>query len=307
MNFSMRQLRGFLAVAEHASFTKAAAQLHLTQAGLSAMVREFEHSIGGRLFERSTRAVLLTEAGRTLAPVAKRMVEDLEGTLRQLAADSKPRSRLLKIGVTPLIASSILPQVLRECSVVQPEWHFEVADMDRSLIQERVEDGSLDAGFGAFFQKSAGLRRRRLFPAELVLAQSNEHATRTHRTPLPWERLDPSRLIMLPASNPIQQLIGRHLPRRPNTDPSPPGVYSHLETILAMVEAGLGLAVVPSFAALTGTRWRVQLRPLVPRVALDYTIITRSGYRDSDGLIAFVDCLRAAVPGNVPTKGRRRQ
>jgi DNA-binding transcriptional LysR family regulator len=301
VNFSLRQLRGFLAVAEHASFTKAAAQLHLTQAGLSAMVREFEQSIGSRLFERSTRAVLLTDAGRTLLPVAQRMVDELGGTLRQLAAASTPQARVLRVGVTPLIASSILPQVLRACSAAQPEWRVEVADMDRSLIQQGVEDGTLDAGFGAFFQKAAGLRRRGLFPAELVLAQSAEHAARTRRAPLPWQRLDPASLIVLPSSNPIQQLIDRHVPRMPDVANLPPRrVYSHLETILAMVESGLGQAVVPSFAALTGTRWRVQLRALTPRVALDYAIVTRSGRRDSAGLTAFVDCLRAAAQMREP-------
>ncbi|QEK90847.1 LysR family transcriptional regulator [Achromobacter insolitus] len=296
MNCSLRQLRGFLAVAEHASFTKAAAQLHLTQAGLSAMVREFEQNIGSRLFERSTRAVLLTEAGRTLLPVAQRMVDELGGALRQLAAASTPQARVLRVGVTPLIASSILPQVLRACSVAQPDWRVEVADMDRSLIQQGVEDGSLDAGFGAFFQKAAGLRRRSLFPAELVLAQSAEHAAKSRRAPLSWQRLDPGSLIVLPASNPIQQLIDRHVPRLPDSAASPPRrVYSHLETILALVEAGLGQAVVPSFAALTGARWRVHLRALAPRVALDYAIVTRSGRRDSAGLTAFVDSLRIAA------------
>ena len=163
MNFSLRQLRGFLAVAEHASFTKAAAQLHVTQAGLSAMVREFEQTVECRLFERSTRAVLLTDAGRTLLPVAQRTVDELGETMRQLAAANKPQARVLRVGVTPLIASSILPQVLRAYAEAQPEWRVEVADMDRGLIQQGVEDGTLDAGFGAFFQKAAGLRRRGLF------------------------------------------------------------------------------------------------------------------------------------------------
>ena len=202
MNFSLRQLRGFLAVAEHASFTKAAAQLHVTQAGLSAMVREFEQAVGCRLFERSTRAVLLTDAGRTLLPVAQRTVDELGGTMRQLAAANKPQ-----VGVTPLIASSILPQVMRAYAEAQPEWRVEVADMDRGLIQQGVEDGTLDAGFGAFFQKTAGLRRRGLFPAELVLAQPAALAPKTRRALLSWQRLDPASLIVLPPGNPIQQLI----------------------------------------------------------------------------------------------------
>src|SRR3546814_2043466 len=78
MNFSFRQMRAFLAVARHASLTKAAEQLHISQAGLSAMVRDLETQLDCRLFERTTRAVRLTAAGQSLLPVAQRTVQRSE-------------------------------------------------------------------------------------------------------------------------------------------------------------------------------------------------------------------------------------
>ena len=117
MNFSYRQLRGFLAVAEYGSFTKAAEQLHVTQAGLSAMVREFEDSVGRRLFERSTRAVTLTAQGQALLPIALRTVAELGHALSRLTQSGERARNTLRVGVTPLIASSVMPEILRRIIV----------------------------------------------------------------------------------------------------------------------------------------------------------------------------------------------
>src|ERR1700754_4665481 len=98
MNFSMRQLRAFIAVAQHASFTKAAEQFHITQAGLSAMVRELEEQMQCRLFERTTRAVRLTPAGTHLLPIAQRTVRDLGDAAASLATLDSPRPDRLCVG-----------------------------------------------------------------------------------------------------------------------------------------------------------------------------------------------------------------
>src|SRR5690606_12085815 len=93
-----------------------------------------------------------------------------------------------------------------------------------------------------------------------------------------WPQVDRARLIALPDQNPIQKLVDRHLGPRGD---GPARVATHLETVLAMVEAGLGQAVVPSFAAVAGKRWRVRLIPVVPAVAVDYYCITRAGRGDA--------------------------
>ena len=64
MNISFKQLKGFIAVARHENFTRAAEDIHLTQAGISALVRDLEIQLGFDLFRRTTRKVVLTENGR---------------------------------------------------------------------------------------------------------------------------------------------------------------------------------------------------------------------------------------------------
>ncbi|SAI27265.1 LysR family transcriptional regulator [Bordetella ansorpii] len=271
MNFSFRQLRAFLAVASLGSFTRAAEQMHITQAGLSAMIRELEEQADCRLFERTTRAVRLTEAGLRLLPVAERAVRELGSTLGELGTLSAPAGRI-KVGVTPLIACSVMPEVLRRFQLLLPDTRVDVADVDRSEIQLRVERGELDAGFGAFFSRVSGIRRSAVFPARLVLAVA--HGQWKGKARARWDDIDPARLISLPADNAIQKMVDRHVGL---ADAGLRREATHLETVLAMVEAGLGHAVVPSFAAVAGRRWRVRLVPIEPVAPLDYYCITRAG------------------------------
>ncbi|OZI72649.1 MULTISPECIES: LysR family transcriptional regulator [Bordetella] len=285
MNFSFRQMRAFLAVARHASFTKAAEQLHISQAGLSAMVRDLETQLDCRLFERTTRAVRLTPAGQALLPVAQRAVHDLGAAVAQLGALGASGRDRLRVGVTPLIACSVIPEVLKRFHKLAPQLRVEVMDLDRSLIAARVESGDLDAGFGAFFTRVSGIRRRTVFPARLALAVPRLAGDR--RRSVRWQQIDRDSLIALPDENPIQRLVNQHLGVQGD---APARVVTHLETVLAMVEAGLGQAVVPSFAAVASNRWQVRLVPVAPAVAVDYYCITRAGQGDSERIDTFVRC-----------------
>src|SRR4051794_32454589 len=113
MNISTRQLQAFLEIARLQSFTKAAERVHISQAGLSMMVKELEQQIGSRLFDRTTRSVVLTDAGRRLQPVASRVVADLAAVAQAIGeADAKVFSTL-RIAATPLISGSLLPLVFR--------------------------------------------------------------------------------------------------------------------------------------------------------------------------------------------------
>src|SRR6188474_101834 len=78
MNVTTRQLKAFVLTARHQSFSRAAEELFITQSGMSVLVRELETQLGFRLFERTTRKVMLTEPGSKFLPVADRSLRELE-------------------------------------------------------------------------------------------------------------------------------------------------------------------------------------------------------------------------------------
>src|SRR6516164_3099288 len=85
IDFTSRQLRAFLLVAQHHSFTRAAGELLITPSGLSVLIREMENQLGVRLFERTTRHVALTASGSKLFAAAKRNLQELDSSLSRIA------------------------------------------------------------------------------------------------------------------------------------------------------------------------------------------------------------------------------
>jgi DNA-binding transcriptional LysR family regulator len=294
MNVSLRQLRAFVAIARLHSFTRAAEQLHITQSGLSGMVRDLEQQLDCRLFDRTTRAVALTAQGEAFRPVANQVLAQLDTAAASLGELSCEERNRLVVGATPVIASSILPVVCAEFALTHPGVQVEVHDLDRAQVHGRVQSGELDAGFGVFLDAAAGIRRLPLLKTRLMLvAGGGERRTRVR-----WSELAGRSLLCLPPHNPIQQLVERHLPAAARPDATSPR-FNHLHTLLGMVEAGAGNAVLPSFIEAAAARYRVTLRPLAhPEVDVEFYEITKSGRPRSPLLAEFGESLVRTMNGD---------
>ena len=281
MNISLRQLRAFVTVAECRSFTKAAEKLFVTQAGVSAMMKDLEQQLNCSLFVRTTRSVAPTPAGLRLLPAATRALRDLEQASWEIDARNIKGESLLRIGVTPLVASTFAPRVVKRYVNARPGSRVEVVDASRDEVQAMVESGELDAGFGIFFTKVSGLKRRAIFPTPLmVVAPRNKDASPPRR----WSGLAGLPLVVLPPGNPIQKLVDSHLPKTEETRAERTTVR-HLEAAISFVEQGFGVSVMPSFARLACSRYQVECTVLeAPQVQLDYYCITRAGSAQSEAI-----------------------
>ena len=101
MNISLRQLRAFLAVAEQRHFRRAAEQIHLTQPAVSRHIAELEAELDVRLFDRSTREVVPTEAGRYLQGAVERVLDELEGVLAHVHSEGERRRGKVRVAAAP--------------------------------------------------------------------------------------------------------------------------------------------------------------------------------------------------------------
>jgi DNA-binding transcriptional LysR family regulator len=291
VNLSARQLRAFVATARARSFTRAAEQLHVTQPGLSAMLRELETQLDCRLFERTTRSVTPTAQGEAFLPTAMRVLKELEDAAASLGRITATQKRRLSVGATPVIASSILPDACAAFARRHPNVEIEVQDLDRAVIYERVQAGVLDAGFGAFMTASRAVRRRKLLAASLMLIQPKKAKCQSTR----WKDIPRVAMMGLPPDNPIQQLVEAQL--RASGEPGDfRQSFNHLHTLLAMVEAGAGTAVLPDFVTRAASRYRVNLDVLrAPIVSVDFYEITKAGRRDSELLTELTQCIGEAM------------
>jgi len=289
MNLSLRQLKAFIGVAATGSFTKTSQRLHLTQAALSAMIRELEAQLGCRLFHRSTRTVTLTAAGQRFLPIATSTVASLEGAATDLAALGRLEESTLQVGVSPVVAQSLLPQVMQRFRQRAPQVTLSVSDCPPADLQRQTENGQLDAAFGTFFSKASGLEREPLATIHLMLVRRRDR--RMHPpSQLAWDQLEGQTLITLPEGNPIQQLTEARLAEL-GIEPASRLRVNHMETLIAFAEQGLGVGVVPSFTKAACRRFDVQLAALTPPVEFQYHRMIRMGYPVSAALQTFTEVL----------------
>lgn len=292
VNFSSRQLRGFLLVAQYQNFTRAAEALYITPSGLSLLIREFEHQLGFRLFDRTTRHVALTAQGAELLGAVRRGLEELEGAMSRVGKQARATNDTLSIGAGLIVAAHILPQALKEFRSRRPELRIEVSDEDLGTILQKVRDGFLDMGVGSF-PSAAGIRRTLFFRFALMVIRP-ESETALRRTSTTWSALKGDTLIV-PPLEPVRSVIQRHLAAAGVS--SPPAVsLNRLDTIVAMVEAGLGTGIVPSHALLACQRRRVMISRLTnPTVPIDFYQIRSRGRKLSQAAEEFATFLQAYI------------
>ncbi len=242
--FSLEQVRTFVAVAETEHVSKAAAALFLTQGAVTQQLRHFEDALGLQLMERAGRGVRLTDAGKALATTCRavlRAVETVEDTARSMKA---LESGSLDLGASPTCASYYLPSRLAAFSARYPAVKLTVTVDSSTAISDQVLAGALDCAV-IEAEPAPGLMTVVLAHDELVLVAHRDH-------PLSQlSRVTPAQLAKYrylgrgpawTAEQTVRRMIG------PAYDQSEILNLGHPEYVRAAAVAGLGYAVLPVLA-----------------------------------------------------------
>lgn len=283
MNINTRQLRAFILVSEHSSFTKAAEHLHISQSGLSAMVKELEEQLGFRLFERTTRRVVMTESGRAFLPHALNIEQNLRLSIKEIATAMAGEQRNLRIAASPAMVSGILPEVLKCHLSRYPEDVIELLDVSRSEIVPEVEGARVGMGMGIFFQPLRGIRQFRLFSSSLILVSpplSRPDYSQQSNNSIKIEDVPIAALIRLTQDNPFQQWVDDRLfATNKNIYGTATGMrLQNIESCIAMVEIGAGHFIAPDFIIPVCKRYNVKVRSINSLAAeVDFFAVVRTG------------------------------
>ncbi|MNX53803.1 Hca operon transcriptional activator [compost metagenome] len=245
-----RAMRAFMVVAEELHFGRAAARLNISQPPLSQLIRQFEARVGTDLFVRTTRSVRLTHAGEVLLQRARRMAEDNEAALQAARRAGSGDVGKLALGFVSTAAYRVLPRALARYREAYPEVELTLCEELTGVLTEKLLDGSIDLAIFRRLPRAVEpeLVFERVHREQMVLAIPASH---------PFSRLDRIPIAQLDG----QPFVGFHpegssyfhatqtrLFREHHVRPRI--VYeSVLPTLLALVEAGMGLALVPESAA----------------------------------------------------------
>jgi LysR family carnitine catabolism transcriptional activator len=299
MNVTSRQLHAFLEITRLHSFAKAAEQIHLSPSGMSMLVKELEEQVGARLFDRTTRSINLTDAGRHLQVVAERIIGELHALGSVVSGtEAAVRSRLL-VAATPMVSASLLPDAIRSFAHTHPHVHVNLADVEVSLVRQRVLDGEADIGLGFFVKPAVGLTRQPICKFRLMRISPGDGAGGLCAS-LPWSSLSRLPIVSLQTNNPIQVLIEKHLARIGRMHEERPRM-NLIGTIIAMVRAGRGHAIIPSFAMEQCVGQGLTVSMLrEPVVHLELYLVSRRGAQPKPAVLAFAAALKdaaARIPG----------
>lgn len=305
MNLSFRQLKAFTLVAQLGNFTRASERMHITQAGLSVMMGELEKQLGTRLFDRNTRAVTLTPAGARFLPSALSALAELETAAAELADIGQQKRQTLRLAAPPIVSSNLLPAVFGTFRKAYPEVEIQLVDCVLQRVHALVESGEVDCGMGFILENRRGIDRLLLCSFHLMRVEAPGSAQTPRAdagSKVPWSSMQDCSMISLPADNQIQQLVAAHMPK-PEKPAAPSRSYSHVDTVIAMVAAGMGKAVLPTFATQACNRYDVRTNVLSdPEVSLGFYRITKRGRPLPEFLEAFTATMVEVLPRLVHPK-----
>ncbi|GAA3237444.1 LysR family transcriptional regulator [Pseudonocardia petroleophila] len=245
-----RRLRYFVAVADELSFTRAAERLHMAQPPLSQQIALLEKDLGATLFDRSRRAVRLTAAGAALLPEARRLLADLDDTARLVRRVADGSLGRLSVGFVPSAINGALSDLLRGFRAGHPDVELTLRERDPDALLRSVRDRSLDLAVLYLPAPEPDLDHRWLGSEELLLALPAHHpAAARSRVALTDVADEP---FVLPEQHDVPGLHAAVGAAFADAGVTPRvaqrGVWL-MQTVLGLVAAGIGLAVVPSSVA----------------------------------------------------------
>lgn len=245
MNITLRQLRYFLALAEHAHFTRAAEAINVTQPALSMQIRQLEEVAGARLVERTPAGIVLTPQGRALDTHARRVMASMAG-LEQAMRQPGQGGRLM-LGMIPTVAPYLLPvalPVLRAQNIGR-DLHLREAQTERLL--DELAAGRLDAVVVATPPQGGSTEAVPLFTDRFLLAGSPARIADLDARSIEPRDLDPGQLLLLDEGHCLgdQALEVCGLNRRSSRLDL--GAAS-LATLCRLAAQGMGLTFLPEIA-----------------------------------------------------------
>jgi len=276
INVTLKHLRGFVAVAEEGSYSRAAERLFLTQSSVTATIQQVENAIGLVLFDRTTRRVTLTQAGADFLPVARRLLKDLDAAIADIRAVAERQKGHLGIAAAPSVIALILPPVISEFSARFANISLAIRDGSSQTVQQRVLDNEIDFGIASKWSSEAGLEFKPVLKDRFEVVARRDHPLARRRR-VAWKDLEEHRFIGLATDTGIQAML-RSVPSVPRSIQSPLYQTSSTTVLEAMLREGLGISVLPALAARLISSDKLAFVELAdPLVERELCIITRQG------------------------------
>ena len=305
MNVTLRQLRVFLAVSEGRNFSQAGDFVGLTQPAVSRSISELESSLGLKLLDRTTREVVLTEVGRGLASQLLRILDELDDALKYVVGLAESRTGKVRVASSPTLSANLMPSCIAACAERAPGIKLTLLDRIQQDVLASVRNNEVDFGVVIEPGFTDDLYCESILNDSFVAVLQPTHPL-AQKKRVRWDALNGETLVLLDHASGSRRLIDAAL-----TDA---GVscdvaqeLGHPTTVFRMVEAGIGISVMPLLASPISGLKHLVVRPLTPQ-RMRKVMLVRRRNRDLSPLAKYVWSMiseTCAAPPFAPEKSVR--
>ncbi|MGO4833793.1 LysR family transcriptional regulator [Rhizobiaceae sp. 2RAB30] len=291
MSLSLQKLRNFVIVAEERQFLRASQRVGVSQPTLSAQIKELETELGVPLFSRTTRQVHLTIEGERFLARIRQILFDLEIAVTEAREQAALKHGRITIAATPSLAASVLPPLIAEFHTSFPEIDVRLVEEISQTVDNMVRTGVADFGIGPSITRQADLLFSPLFQERFFALVPAGHPLSDARA-IPVAALPERELITVGKGTGIRDVIERAL-RDNGLDMGSPHVLTRVDTVVSMVEAGLGVGLLPELSLPRPGREKLHIIPVVdPEIVRSVGLIERKGGSSSSAATSFLGKLR---------------
>jgi len=283
------EIRAFTALAREQRFTRAASLLNVSQPTLSRLVQRLERQLGAKLVVRAPQGIVLTDAGDRFLPHAERALASIDSGLAEVSElAGEPRGEV-RLGALPTIASYVLPPVVAAFHKAHPAVRLIVHEGSTTALEAKVVRGELDLAMVQYPPKSEEVSALLLWREEHRLAVPPNHRLAGTKKAVPLQALIDEHFVVVPGMPGMRKMeeVCSAAGKRPLVVLE----TENLESVHRMIEAGLGISLVPALMA-RDKRWRVDPIPIAGGVVSRQVAIV---HRGAGYLTAATRALRNAI------------
>ncbi len=244
MIMELYQLGYFIEIARQRSFTRAAERLHMAQPALSQQMKNLESELGTALFIRGRKEIQLTAAGKAFLPRAEALLTQAEAAKAIVSDVAQLRGGKLIIAAIPSVSACLLPEVIRSFSRQHEQVELQLIEDSSERVSENVESGLADIGFLQLPASKSAFETRTIISEPFVLLVAKSHSL-VKQKEVALKQLATESFIFYKGRARDTALEAC---RKAGFEPRIACESGELETVRALVAAGLGLAVVPQLA-----------------------------------------------------------
>ena len=289
---NIQKLQAFVKTVEYGSFTEAAKALSYSQSSVSKMIADLENIWNVRLLERSRNGLVLTSEGMQILPYVRRLVDEYDRMQEQIRLMNGIQTGIIRIGAFSSVATYWMPNIIRRFQQDYPNIEYEILIGDYSEIERWIAQGRVDCGFSRLPVK-AGLEGTLLERDELVVILPEGHSLAAKDKVDPLDLNDePFMLLEHGGKTEVSELLEEY-----QVDPNVLFTTWDDYAIMAMVESGLGVGILPRLI-LQRIPYNIEIRSLSVPVFREIGFVMREQADVSEAVKRFISYLEFRNSGS---------